>query len=205
MLRRNKATDWKKVLESAKSGNLIDIPEDIQIRYYGNLTRIAKDNARPRFRQGIECHVLYGPTGTGKSYLAFQKAGEMCYVKNPNVKWWDGYRGEECIVVDEFAGRIDITYLLRWIDEYPCMVENKGGALPLAATKFFITSNMHPDLWYPEAAEAHKRALSRRLTSITLMDTPYVPPSSPKHRQHPVLALDSGDSDWEWALENHPF
>jgi len=76
------------------------------------------------------------------------------------------------------------------------MVENKGGALPLAATKFYFTSNMHPDLWYPEAAQAHRAALSRRLTSITLMEHPYIPPNPPT--PPPVFALESDDSDWEW-------
>lgn len=187
--RRNKATDWKIVRTNAESGNLKEIPDDIYIRHYASLTRIAKDHARPGLRKGVECTVLYGPTGTGKSHRAFQEAGETAYIKNPNVKWWDGYRGEENVIIDEFAGLIEITYMLRWIDKYPCMVENKGGALPLSATKFWITSNKHPSEWYPNATDAHRAALSRRLTSITLMNAPYIPP--------PVLA----EINWELELD----
>jgi len=173
--RRNKATDWQKVYESAKVGNLDEVPRDIYIRYYGNLTRIAKDHARPGLREGIECHVYYGPTGTGKSHRAFEEA-QGAYVKNPNIKWWDGYQGEENVIIDEFSGLIDITYLLRWIDRYPCMVEIKGGAIVLKAKRFIITSNIHPDNWYPNATPAHRGALQRRITTTTLLDRPYVEP-----------------------------
>lgn len=173
-LRRNNATDWISVKNNAKSGNLDEIPEDIFVRHYSSLTRIAKDYARPRFRDGIECHVFWGPTGTGKSYRAFREAEEagLYYIKNPNVKWWDGYRNEEYVIIDEFSGFIDITYLLRWIDRYPCQVENKGGALPLCVRKFWITSNLHPDDWYPNARLNHKEALMRRLTSVSLLENP---------------------------------
>lgn len=173
--RRNKATDWKIVFESAKKNDFDSIPDDIKVRYYANITKIAKDHARPGFREGIECHVYYGPTGTGKSHRAFTEA-PGAYVKNPNVKWWDGYQGEDAVIIDEFSGLIDITYLLRWIDRYPCMVENKGGAIVLNARRFFITSNIHPDEWYPNAKDAHKTALSRRITSITHLEQPYVEP-----------------------------
>jgi len=177
-MRRNKATDWAKVLNSAKENNFDEIPEDIIVRYYGNITRIAKDYARPAFRDGIECHVYYGPTGTGKSHRAFEEA-PGAYIKNPNIKWWDGYQGETEVIIDEFSGLIDITYLLRWIDRYPCMVEIKGGAIVLKARRIFITSNLHPDDWYPNATPAHKAALARRITSTTLLDLPYQPPALP--------------------------
>jgi len=199
---RNKATDWALVKSAAIENNLTSIPDDIFVRHYGNLTRIAKDHARPRFREGTQCNVYWGPTGTGKSHRAFSE-GPGAYVKNPNIKWWDGYQGEETVIIDEFSGLIDITYLLRWIDRYPCMVEVKGGAVVLNAKNFIITSNISPQEWYPNASANHKAALARRLTTVIHMDTPYVPELA--HRQHPTLALDSGDSDWEWAVENHPF
>jgi len=201
-VRRNNATDWKKVKDAAISGDLSSVPEDIFVRHYGNLTRIAKDHARPGFREGTKCNVYWGPTGTGKSHRAFGE-GPGAYVKNPNIKWWDGYQGEETVIIDEFSGLIDITYLLRWIDRYPCMVEVKGGAVVLNAKTFIITSNLSPEQWYPNASENHKAALQRRLTTVIHMDRPYV--SEPEHRQHPTLALDSEDSDWEWAVVNHPF
>lgn len=181
-MRRNNKTDWAKVKSSAISGNYDDIPDDIYMRYYGNITKITKDHARPEFRHGIECHVYWGPTGTGKSHRAFTEA-PGAYVKNPNIKWWDGYQGEKSVIIDEFSGLIDITYLLRWIDHYPCMVEVKGGAICLKCTKFIITSNLHPDDWYPNAKPAHKQALLRRLKSVDNMALPYIPAPTLSERE----------------------
>lgn len=191
---RNKKSDWDLIKADAQSGNFDNIPADIYMRYYGNITRIAKDHARPEFRHGIECHVYWGSTGTGKSHRAFQEA-PGAYIKNPNIKWWDGYQGESNVIVDEFSGLIDITYLLRWIDHYPCMVEVKGGAICLKCIKFIFTSNLHPDDWYPNAKPAHKQALLRRITSIILMDTPYVPPA-PTLPTGPTLS-DQLNRDWD--------
>lgn len=40
-LRRNVATDWQVVRARAQSGDLASIPDDIFVRHYGNLRRIA--------------------------------------------------------------------------------------------------------------------------------------------------------------------
>ena len=45
------------------------------------------------------------------------------------------------IIDDLETDDIRYTDLLRWLDPYPCLVEIKGGMLPLSATRFIITSN----------------------------------------------------------------
>ena len=67
------------------------------------------------------------------------------------------------VVIDEFRGGIAINHLLRWFDRYPVIVEVKGGAVVLRATKIWITSNISPDDWFPELDEETKAALRRRL------------------------------------------
>jgi hypothetical protein len=66
-------------------------------------------------------------------------------------KWWDGYQGQDCVLIDDFDSQIGYTHFKRWFDKYKCQVESKGGAVPLCATKFAITSNVDPKLWWPEA------------------------------------------------------
>jgi len=58
--------------------------------------------------------------------------------------------------------------MLRWLDRYPVSVEIKGGTRPLLATTFWITSNLHPDDWYPLIDQETKDALNRRLNIIHL-------------------------------------
>lgn len=161
-INRNSAKDWKRIKELAQTGELDMVPEDIYIRYYRTLRSIASDHERPT---GMEkcVYVYYGATGTGKSRLAWEKAGETAYAKDPRTKFWCGYRGESSIVIDEFRGGIDISHMLRWLDRYPVRVELKGGSAPLRAQNIWITSNLHPDDWYPELDVETKAALKRRL------------------------------------------
>jgi len=46
---------------------------------------------------------------------------------------------EKEVIIDDFGpGGIDINHLLRWFDRYKCMVETKGGMIPLIADKFIL-------------------------------------------------------------------
>ena len=182
-LNRNDSTDWVRVRDAAQSGNLDDdvIPADVYVRHYSSLTRIAKDHVKPQPRLGISVLVYWGVTGSGKTFRAYQEAAEHeggLYFKNHRTKWWDGYKGELNVLMDEFSGDIDITYLLRWFDWYPCSIEVKGGQLPLCATRFWVTSNKSPRDWYrldPKVSEEQMQALLRRVV-VTYFPLPYIPP-----------------------------
>lgn len=161
-IQRNNAKDWERIRELARSGQLESIPGDVYIRNYGNLKRIAVDNSTP-VEQEREVFVFWGKSGTGKSRRAWAEAGMDAYPKDPNTKFWDGYRGHKNVVVDEFRGRIDVSHLLRWLDRYPVLVEVKGSATVLAAERIWITSNLDPRNWYPDLDQDTKDALLRRL------------------------------------------
>lgn len=160
--RRSNATDWAAVLRSSKEGRFEDIPPDILLRHYGNIKKVYVDNVKPI---GIErvCKVYWGPTGTGKSRAAWAEAGGNAFPKDPCTKFWDGYRGQKHVVIDEFRGTIGISHMLRWLDRYPVIIEIKGSSTVLEASAFWITSNLSPDAWYPDADMETKAALRRRL------------------------------------------
>lgn len=166
-INRNSTADWDRVKQLAISGTLDQIPADIFVRHYRTLRAIASDYSRP---VGIEkqVYVFYGPTGTGKSRRAWNEAGSDAYCKDPRSKFWCGYSGQEHVVVDEFRGGIDVSHLLRWFDRYPVNVELKGSSIPLSATTVWITSNLHPNEWYPELDRATYGALDRRIEIILM-------------------------------------
>lgn len=177
-LSRARPEDWDRIRESAKRGRLEEVPGDIFVRHYGNLKKIAKDHARAPYRPGIKCKVFWGVTGSGKSHRAFEESNmvscpEDVYVKPPSTKWWDGYQGEKRVIIDEFRGDIGISHLLRWLDKYPCYVEEKGGQLPLMAEEFWICSNLNPRDWYKDVDCATISALERRL-EVTYFDTAFI-------------------------------
>jgi len=159
----------------AKSGDHASIPKDILIRHYGSIKRIRVDNCVPIFRDGINVRVYWGKSGVGKTRRAWHEAGDDVYIKNPNTKWWDGYRGQKRVIIDEFVGRVDLSYLLVWLDRYPCMAEVKGFSVPLEAEEFWITSNVNPEDWYQDINTEQRRGLMRRLTTIVHMMFEWVP------------------------------
>lgn len=164
-MKRNCPADWDLVRANAEQGNFKDIPSDIYIRNFSNLKRIHVDSLSPN-PQEKEVYVFWGTTGTGKSRRAWDEATFDAYPKDPNSKFWDGYRGQENIVFDEFRGAISISHMLRWLDRYPTIVEIKGSSCVLKAKRIWITSNLSPDMWYSEMDDETKHALRRRFTQV---------------------------------------
>lgn len=133
--------------------------------------------------QGVGVCVLWGPTGTGKTKRAYDLAsdlqgllGKQYYVKPSYNMWWDGYRGEPVVIIDEYTGQWPIAYLLLVLDRYPMKLEVKGGTVNLAATTFLITSNVPPAEWYINASLEQKAALERRITqnlNVTSLEEEY--------------------------------
>lgn len=176
--RRNSDIDWERTRTLAKAGDFDAIDPDIFIRHYSSLKRIRVDYADPVWRDNVQTFVYWGGTGLGKTRRAWHEAGGTVYVKDPNTKWWDGYKGQENVLIDEFTGLVAINHILRWIDRYPCFAEVKGYSTPLRATTFWITSNIDPRQWYPDANEDQKKALLRRL-NITHFLGEWTPPAEP--------------------------
>lgn len=137
------------IKRGATDRGLIDEHPMEFIKYYraADRIRLALMPDRSTF-EGV--YVFYGETGTGKSYAAMQFDPEDTFVKQPSSDWWDGYRGQKTILLDEFRGWLTYASLLRLCDRYPLEVQNKGGQIKCAATRVIITTNKKPTEWYGE-------------------------------------------------------
>lgn len=76
------------------------------------------------------CEWLYGKTKLGKSKYAFEQIKDKSHYIH-SIKdngWWDGYKGEEVVIIDEFRANksIDFSMLLQLIDRYPYKVNRRG-------------------------------------------------------------------------------
>lgn len=168
----NLTTNWDLIRSAAQAGNLEseDIPASVFVHAYSSLRRIATDYMVPTAQERTTT-VVWGKTGLGKSRYAWSQAGWEAYPKDPNSKFWCGYRGQPNVVIDEFRGGININHLLRWTDRYPVIVEIKGSAKVFTSTQIWITSNLHPKDWYPELDSDTYDALMRRFTTIIHADS----------------------------------
>lgn len=91
---------------------------------------------------------IYGSSGSGKTKLAYEKAGEEAYWKDTS-KWWDGYDKQESVIIDDFRGsQMAFNELLRLLDRYAHRVEYKGGSKQFDSPNIYITSINHPSKAY---------------------------------------------------------
>lgn len=109
--------------------------------------------------------VYWGRTGTGKTRAVVDNCNELWTY--PGSGWFDGYNGEQCVLFDDFSGaEFKLPYLLKILDRYPMRVPIKGDFVPWVPHEIYITSNLDPLRWFPNAHEEHVNALFRRFTNV---------------------------------------
>jgi len=125
----------------------------------------------------LEHEWFYGPSGAGKSYAARQQ-NPGAYIKDPKNAWWDGYKGEDVVIIDDFD-KFQVKQsgdMKRWLDRYPFKAECKGGYIgDIRPKKIVVTANYHPnEIW--EQSDITLSTILRRV-KVTRFDT--FPPAAP--------------------------
>jgi len=122
----------------------------------------------------MEVLVYWGRTGTGKTRSVYEYSDSnnvQVYTLPQNYKggvvWWDGYDGQEVVLIDDFYGWLPLSYLLQLLDRYPFKVRTNDGYQEFRSKRIYITSNQDPREWYSGVqSEETKAAMLRRITSI---------------------------------------
>lgn len=167
---------WTEAKRACIEGRIDDVPDDIFFRYYRTCKEIRKDYMDvPTDADETTGVWIYGPPGVGKSHKA-RADYPNSYLKMQN-KWWDGYQGQETVILDDFDSK-ELGHLLKiWCDRYAFLAETKGGAMSIRPKKIIITSNYSIDeiAWDSVTREAVKRRMqvihmtSREPEVITFM------------------------------------
>ncbi len=113
--------------------------------------------------------VFYGDAGTGKSLSAEKYANFEPYYWTQNANnWFDGYTGEQTLIMNDFSGGLPFTFFKQLLDQYPLRLNRKGKQMcPSAFKQIFITSNFAPKEWYSEQSRnVDVEAIHRRINVI---------------------------------------
>lgn len=141
-MKRNSDLDWESVWTAAKVGDMMAIPADVRIRSYHTLKRIKQDYMEPVADLNTVCGVwYYGVPGSGKSHSA-RVNFPLSFLK-PCNKWWDGYREQENVLIDDFDMNHKVLghHLKIWADKYSFIGEMKGGSVAIRPKRIVVTSN----------------------------------------------------------------
>lgn len=158
-VRTDLATMAAKIVE----GDVIEVQDYLR---WGNKIDLAIYRTIPPRNPNnpVEVHVIWGDAGLGKTREIYEKYWGDLYIADLAPKWWNGYKGEGTVLLDEFdIKKWDRSYLLRVLDRYPMLIEVKNDSCNLAATRFYLTMNRRQ---YEEFKEHMDAALRRRITSI---------------------------------------
>jgi hypothetical protein len=129
----------------------------------------------------VTVRLFIGKTGTGKTWLAQQEAlhytkgdrGQIFILDSSGKQdaiWFDGYGYGPVLIIDDYDSWIQVAFLLRLLDKYPCRLPVKGSVKWAKYTEVWITSNKPIQEWTNNdgtlLAPAHQDALYRRLDWI---------------------------------------
>lgn len=163
-------TDLEKIKHRIDKGDtLYNIAQDNfgnYIRYHRGFEKYKslRDKATQASWRNIACTLVQGSTGTGKTRFAYKDPENTFKIQGCELNWWDGYDGEDILLIDEYANDVKITKLLGILDGYPLRLPVKGGFTYANWTTVYITTNL--EILHNNASELHISALKRRITTI---------------------------------------
>lgn len=89
----------------------------------------------------------WGSTGVGKSHIAFEGyTVETHYVHPAHDKgWWDGYKQQEIVIINDFRGEIPYNEMLNLVDKWPHKVPRRGREpINFTSRLVIVTSSLPP-------------------------------------------------------------
>lgn len=124
-------------------------------------------------KEDLKVLLYYGKPGTGKTKRAYDQYEDIYALPIGKDLWFNNYREEPDVLLDDFSGQMRLVDTLRLLDRYPIQVPIKGGFVWWCPTTIIITTNQHPKDWYKyEERKDSEEALKRRIHGVLNFDIP---------------------------------
>lgn len=160
--KRNDIESVAKLIKERKI-TLTDVMFDyptLYMKYSRSLEKMFDAVTEPRTDQP-KVFWRWGLAGVGKTKYCIETHADH-YVKD-NTIWWDGYKQNEAIIIDDFDNKIPFRVLLRILDRYKMPIQVKGGYTQLNSPYIYITCEYSPEYFWGGNDLAQ---IKRRLTSV---------------------------------------
>ena len=206
---RNDIISFKKYMMENPLASAVDIPEEHLLSFakYGRLADQLR-HYKPVKVAFKRAFCVFGASGVGKTSRAkimAAEAGMNYYIKDASNLWWDGYNGQECVIVDEVragqAGEMSkkiLTMFLQLLDpEDAYLAQVKGSFAYITAKLFIFTSPVHPSQWFHHADYEDDPAaqLMRRFNGVKELKDLYQHPKAQEPEQLEATRLDGTFED----------
>lgn len=98
----------------------------------------------------LEVTYLWGDTGAGKTRSVMEAYGySKVYQVTDYAHPFDGYKGQEIIIFEEFRSSLKVDDMLKYLDGYPLQLPCRYANKVACYTKVFIISNIPLKAQYP--------------------------------------------------------
>jgi len=148
-------TDLSVIARQIKEGKKVDDIMRDDPNVYHMYKRTFKDiedyEMRQKFRTEMTEGIwIYGPTGSGKSHYALRDyTPSTHFLFRDDNGWWDGYQGQDTVVINDFRGGIKYSEMLQIVDKWPYFVKRRGREpMPFLSKKVIVTSSVRPEECY---------------------------------------------------------
>jgi len=146
------------------SANDIAIEEPGTFVKYSRGLQLLENAVKPDRTEKPTVNWLWGKSGTGKTRTAFESSNST-YMKDGTM-WWDGYKQQEVIIIDDFDGNWPFRDLLRLLDRYPYQGQVKGGYVKINSPMIYITCEFPPHHFW-KGNELNQ--VARRLNEVKML------------------------------------
>lgn len=172
---QGKRTDLIELKDTIMSGEKtvedIILSDPMLYHMYGRTLNAIEDiRLRQIFRTEMtKCTWFYGSTGSGKSHRAFEGYNPRThYVYRRDKGWWEGYKQQPYVIINDFRGHIKYDTLLQLIDKWPMSVPRRGREpMPFTSKHILITSPLRPEeIYHNRMVNDSIEQLMRRITLV---------------------------------------
>lgn len=147
--KQGERTDMSKLYDMVKDG-LSDFQIiDSNPRYIQQLDKIEAVRQIIRYEQfknsfrDLSVSYIFGETGSGKTRYVMETYGyENVYRVTDYDHPFDGYRGQDVIVFEEFRSSLKVQDMLNYLDGYPCELPCRYNNKYACFTKVYIITNI---------------------------------------------------------------